>query len=240
MTHGHEPPLAPSVRSARVPKPGGGMRRITVLGAGDATTYARAVAAVTPAIERRLGPEIFANRAPGGTSLEPWRVARRRWARSAARLIDVGPVMTLDVVACYDSITARTIEYALERLRITGPAAEEIGRILRAFGDAGVPGIPIGPEPSAILANAVLAHVDEGLRADRVPFVRWVDDILVAATNERTLDRAERTVEQALAELGLRSNLAKRRRFDDRDAAAAFLFGPAAVRTGSCLRYSDR
>jgi hypothetical protein len=240
MTPAHQPPLGRSVRISRLPKPGGGTRRMTTLGPGDATAYARAVAAITPAIERRLGPEVFANRAPGGMSLEPWRAARIRWRRSAARLIDAGPSAALDVVACYHSITPETVEEAVQRLRVARGAAEEIGRVLRAFRAAGVPGIPIGPEPSAVLANAVLAHVDQELRAGGLRFVRWVDDILVTGANGRTLDDAERTVERALADLGLRSNLDKRRRFGDRDAAAASLFGPTAAKTGSCLRYSDR
>src|SRR5881398_3481822 len=38
--------------------------------------------------------------------------------------------------------------------------SRELGSFLRALVDAGVRGLPVGPDPSAILANGVLAHAD--------------------------------------------------------------------------------
>ena len=144
-----------------VPKTGGGLRRLTLLGAGEAAAYARVVGHVTPAIERRLGPEVFANRAPGGRSLEPWQDARTRWRRAASRLVRTAPVATMDVTTCYDTITPEVVEDALGGFDVSSSARREIVDVLRIFRDAGVPGIPVGPDPSAILANAVLASVDD-------------------------------------------------------------------------------
>jgi len=216
-----------------VPKVGGGVRRLTVLGPDEAAAYARAVGRVTPAIERRLGPEVFANRAPGGASLEPWRTARARWRRSAVDLLRTGPVATMDVSQCYESITPEAAGRALARLGVSHAAAWEIVRLLDIFREAGVRGIPVGPEPSAVLANAALAAVDERLRGQGVPFVRWVDDLLLSSSRPATLGAAERAVEESLAELGLVSNPTKHHRFADPEAARAFVLrrGPEAGST---------
>ena len=240
MAREHQPPLGRYVRSVAVPKPGGGVRRLTLLGPEDAAIYARAVARATPAIERRLGPEVFANRAPGAGSLEPWRDARARWKRSAARLLRTGPSATMDVLRCYDSVTPGTAGAALVRFGVPGHAGRRIVHILEAFREAGVPGIPVGPEPSAIVANAVLAAVDETLRRRGLRFVRWVDDVVLVGKDQRAVELGVRAVEATLAELGLASNPAKHHRFDDPEAAAAHILGPGELARSSIGILSGR
>lgn len=234
MSHDHHAPLGRSVRSMSVPKAGGGVRRLTALGPAEAAAYARAVGRVTPAVERRLGPEVFANRAPGGASLEPWWTARARWRRSAAGLLRMGPIATMDVSQCYESITPEAAGRALGNLRVSHAATREIVGLLGVFRQAGVRGIPVGPEPSAVLANAVLAAVDERLRDQGVAFVRWVDDLVLSASCVSELGAGERAVEAALAEMGLASNPAKHHRFADPEAARAFVLR-RGVGAGSTL-----
>lgn len=228
MSRERHAPLGRSVRSISIPKAGGGQRRLTVLGPDEAAAYARAVGRLTPAIERRLGPEVFANRAPGAGSLEPWRTARARWKRSAAALLRTGPIATMDVSQCYESITPEAAARALGELHVSDAAVREVVGLLGAFRRAGVPGIPVGPEPSAILANAVLAGVDEGLRGQGVAFVRWVDDLVLSPSHPAALGAGERAVETALAELGLVSNPAKHHRFADVEEARASVLGRGA------------
>lgn len=223
MSHDRHAPLGRSVRIVSVPKVGGGLRRLTVLGPDEAAAYARAVGRVTRAVERRLGPEVYANRAPGGVSLEPWRTARARWRRSAADLLRTGPVATMDVSTCYESITPQVAGRALGHLGAPHDATREIVRLLEVFRDAGVRGIPVGPAPSAILANAALAGVDERLRGRGVPFVRWVDDLVLSASCTAALGVGERAVEDSLAEMGLASNPTKHHRFADPETARAFV-----------------
>ncbi|MEA2557236.1 MAG: hypothetical protein QOG88_774 [Actinomycetota bacterium] len=222
MTGEHYPPLGRSIRTVSQPKPGGGERRLHVLGPREAAAYTRAVSRVAPAIERRLGPEVFANRAPGAGSLEPWRRARSRWRRAAADLLS-GPVVTMDVVRCYDLIAPEVVGAALEASGASHADGEEIVRLLRLLRDAGVEGIPVGPDPSAVLANAVLAAVDETLRRDGFRFVRWVDDLVISGPGSRDLGAGELAVESALARIGLTSNAAKHHRFEDPEMAGAFV-----------------
>jgi len=234
MSREHHPPLGRSVGHTSVLKAGGGLRRLTLLGPEETEAFARAVRRVAPAIERRLGPEVFANRAPGGGSLEPWRAARARWRRSAGRLLRTGPIATMDVSQCYDSITPEAVGAALLRFGVAHAASGEVVRVLGVFREAGVHGIPIGPDPSAVLANAVLAGVDEQLRRRGLNFVRWVDDIVLSARGQGALGAGELAVEAALADIGLASNPAKHHRFLDLGTARAFVLR-RSVEAGSTL-----
>ena len=155
-----------------VARPDGGERRITRLASGPAHRYAALVAASTPAIERALGDEVVANRAMGRgrrhtTSLEPWRGARVEWRRRIGEMADGATpvVLVCDVANCYGDLDAGVV---MQRLRAAGGAAptlDPLERCLRRMAERGTPGLPVGPAPSALLANVALANVDAHLRA---------------------------------------------------------------------------
>lgn len=111
--------------------------------------------------------------------------------------------MRLDVATFYASVGERTLRRAL------GTGAEGVLGVLRALWDEGVTGLPVGPEASAILANAVLSSVDAAIRGAGVTAMRWVDDWVVALGARPAADRTLVAVERALGELGLRLNPAK-------------------------------
>jgi hypothetical protein len=54
-----------------------------------------------------------------------------------------------------------------------------VHRLLARLEDDGVAGLPVGPEPSAVLANAVLGSADRSLRSQGYAFARWCDDVVV-------------------------------------------------------------
>lgn len=190
-----------------VARPGGGHRAIVKLQGPDARAYRQVVAPLTPRIERWLGSGVHANRAMGRgalttTRLEPWLETRERWDREI-RAIDRGVIVRADVAVFYASVGERALTRAL------GDDAEGVLRLLRAFWDDGVTGLPVGPEASAILANAVLAPVDEALRRAGVAPRRWVDDWVVPVPSRRAGGRTLLTLERALGDIGLQLNLAK-------------------------------
>ncbi|MEX0753910.1 MAG: RNA-directed DNA polymerase [Actinomycetota bacterium] len=195
-----------SIEIEHVPKPGGGSRTIVRPSPDLRRALTAAIAPHTERIEAALGPEAHANRAGGHARvLEPWRPARARFERAARRLVaDVasaaGTVAVTDVRRCYASISPEVVEARLRALRIE-PA--EVLRRLAPFERAGVPGLPVGPAASAIIANAVLAHVDDRIRSPDVRHLRWVDDIVVVARNPGAFGRALDRIEDALGELGL-------------------------------------
>jgi Reverse transcriptase (RNA-dependent DNA polymerase) len=204
----------------------GRQRTLAELGPDDARRYARAVRTVVGAIEAALGPEVLADRAKTvaagnpGMELAPWRPARRRFEAAAGRMAGVSSALVVtDVRACYASIGNDALR---SRLHALGCGSGDIGdvlRILDGFHDQGVQGLPVGPMPSAILANAVLSAVDAAIAGPCVRHLRWVDDVLVFARDERRARRALERIEGVLGDLGMRPAKEKTHVLDPRDPA---------------------
>jgi hypothetical protein len=198
-------------------RPDGGVRRMVVLEPGDAAVYRTLVARAAAALEGSLGPAVIANRVVGAPLvLEDWRAAHARWRGAVWGPAARGLRVHVDVADCYGSILPEVVAASL---RAAGADPRALERLLHELADHGVPGLPIGPEPSAVLANAVLAPVDLALAAGGVPHVRWVDDIVAIATERRQAMRVTDLVRQELEALGLRANEDKTRVVDGRTVA---------------------
>jgi hypothetical protein len=208
------PAFAPAdgrpVRFETIFKPGG-VRLIARLSGSLAAEYRDAVVSVVPRIEENLTRAVVADRvalrrqtARGSRIVATDLRAARAHARArAARLARMrpGPVILADVRSCYVSITPAVVE---RRLRLLGCAedASSVRAVLERLSELGVRGLPVGPRASAVLANAVLARVDEEIAAAGALHLRWVDDLAVFPGDgdpERVLDR----VAEALHHLGL-------------------------------------
>lgn len=212
-------------RSVAIPKPGGGTRWLTELDPAGRAEYREAVRPLAGRIERSLGPEVLAIRAAsrrGPWTLAPWGPARAAWRRNVRRAIGgaTGGAAfgVADVRDCYGSISPETVA------AVVGPEAAPAAAVLRRFRERGVRGLPVGPEPSAILANAVLVRLDDAIRSSGVRHLRWVDDVVLwgAAEDVRTALHALRAV---AGTVGLELHGDKTRILADRDEAAAVLLG---------------
>jgi Reverse transcriptase (RNA-dependent DNA polymerase) len=223
----HHPALRRPPRAEVLSKPGGGTRRLIRLDPVDAETYRRLVARVAPAIERSLGSRVIANRVIGpGLRLEDWRAAHRRWRRAVGR--GPGLRLRLDVADCFASIRPHTVTTALASL---GVENEALSRFLHELAEHGVAGLPVGPEPSAVLANAVLHRLDEAIASAGLPHVRWVDDVVAVADGRHQARRALDAARRSLDELGLRPNAGKTLLEDHRRRVrGAASSAPATVR----------
>ncbi len=206
-----------------VPKPDGGVRLLARLDPADERDYSAAVARLVPGIELALGPEVLANRTLGRglvrtARLEPWRPARAAFHRRVRRLL-AGPGIAVlaDVRACFPSIGAAALE------GILGPHSARVALLLRRLGDAGIPGLPVGPDASAILANAVLALADSAVLGAGCRHLRWVDDFVVATDSPAEARRALSAIAAALAPVGLDLSEAKTGVFGDRREALSRL-----------------
>jgi len=209
----------PPIRSDLVPKPGGGHRRLIHLDADDSARYRALVRPVAVAIESRQGPGVIANRlamGAGPSLLSPWPPARRRWRAVMRQLASRAPVVvTADIADCYGSVTAGTVCRALRRCGVDDARADDLEAFLRSLEMRGVRGLPIGPEPSALLANAVLTTGDRALlRLGLRPF-RWVDDLVVACPSASVADLAIEALDEALRGEGLRLHGTKTARWLD-------------------------
>jgi hypothetical protein len=208
-----------------IPKPRGGTRWLTELDqAGDADLR-RAVRSLAGRIERSLGPEVLAIRAVRrgeDWTLAPWVPARAAWRRRVRRAIRMATPGTTfavaDILDCYGSISPETIGALL------GPEAAHAVALLRRFHEQGVRGLPVGPEPSAILANAVLARLDDAIRAHGISHLRWVDDVVLWGPSD-DLRAAMSALDAAASGVGLRLHPGKTRILEDRHEAAIVLPG---------------
>lgn len=212
-----------AVRMQAVARPGGGVRWLARLDPVDRARYRSLVAPLAPVVERSLGVEVLANRAVGRgrwptVRLEAWRRARATWARrvEAALASDLTrAALITDVAACYASIEPEVVARRLRASGAPGPRVESLERFLHDLGERGVPGLPVGPSPSALLANLVLAAPDEHVRAAGLRHIRWVDDVIVFAPGRRAALRGYDAFRRALDELGLHPNPRKTVLLDD-------------------------
>lgn len=210
------------VRSLLAPWPGKVGRRLTVLGPTAAAVYAAAVAGVAPAVEAALGPGVHGGRVVGFAPLriEPWSTARARHRRAALeRAGGAAVALRLDVADCFRTISPQAVAAALRAVGAPRTAIDEVGRFLARTAAAGVPGLPAGPDPSVVLANAVLRALDRAAGEGR-GYLRWYDDLLILAPGSAAAARLEAAIAAAAAEVGLRLHPAKRR----------IAVGPIAIR----------
>jgi hypothetical protein len=144
-------------------------------------------------------------------------------------MLDGGVSMVVsDVESFYPSVGERALSRALRMAGVPLTSVSALSAFLRGLWEAGVEGLPVGPEPSAILANCVLAGADEAVLERGVALARWVDDVVLVASDRHGAERAYRSWTAALAEAGLRPNEAKTRLMRCRDEALE------VVLAGSC------
>lgn len=203
---------APRVRFVRIRR-AGGERRLTILDPATRDRYVRLVAGSAAQVEARLSDAVVANRIrswrvePPELRLRPWRVERRVFAARLSALAERGGAIAFaDVCRCYATISAATVG---ETLRHDGiGTADALESFLRDLQRAGVTGLPVGPEASAVLANAVLATADRALEGAGIRYLRWVDDLVLAGQDPGA---ALHVLRDALARIGLRLNERKTR-----------------------------
>ena len=202
----------PAARFVRV-RHAGAERRFVLLDLRTRERYVELVARSASAIEELLSPAVMANRVaswsvrPPELALRPWRLERRLFAaRLAGLAARRGPVAFADVRRCYASMSPAIVGEALRRAGI--PTACEVEGFLSGLERIGVEGLPVGPDASVVLANAVLAQVDRALRDAGVEHLRWVDDVVLSGGDIAAALSVFRT---ALASIGLRANETKTR-----------------------------
>lgn len=203
---------APRVRFVSLRR-AGGERRLAILDPATRDRYVRLVAGCADAVEARLSDAVVANRVrswriePPELRLRPWRVERRVFAARLTALAGrAGAIAFADVRRCYASISPATVGETLRRDGIG--SADALERLLWDLQRVGVPGLPVGPEPSAVLANAVLAGVDRALEHAGIRHLRWVDDVVLAGPDPAA---ALEVLRDALSTIGLRLNEDKTR-----------------------------
>jgi hypothetical protein len=218
---------ADPVRFEHQRTPSGTIRTLTRLTPHDAAAYAALVAKVTLPVEARLLAGVLANRATRGpAAIDPWCERRSTWRRSIRRALAARrppTVLVADVQDFYPSVRPAVVARALRGARVDVWTSGAIERFLLELRDRGVRGLPVGPTPSCVLANAVLADADDALAGAGIDPLRWVDDVVAFAESPRAAARAFDAWRRQLEAVGLRAHPVKSVILVDRDEARARL-----------------
>jgi hypothetical protein len=193
-------------------------RTLTALSASETDRYTRVVAAVAPTVESALSSRVTAHRVAGCGGeppvlrFVPWPDERAVFARELAHLAATHPCLVFtDVRDCYRSIRPAVVRDALASLGADPGSCVRVRGFLEELVARGIRGLPVGPAPSAVLANAVLAVADHTLERLRVPYLRWVDDVVAGTPDRNTAERVVAELAAALGRVGLALNESKTR-----------------------------
>lgn len=193
-----------------IPKGASDLRRLTIFSARDRLAYRCIVSPMVPVLDARLGTEVRSQRV---------RLKRQTWTFPARSPIhrklrqDVlssykqdhfEGLVKLDVANFYPSVDLRELVQFLGKAGCPPPAIKALQRFLNPLHQLGsVSGLPVCPEPSAVLGTSFLHGVDDTLRNGPWRFFRWVDDYYVLGRTVSEAIEAIPVVREALADRGL-------------------------------------
>ena len=183
-------------------KSSGLLRTYTLLSIEDQLVYQALVNVIAERFvhRRKHGPiqNVYGNLYAGKTSqffYRRWQDQYKEFTKGIYGAHSEGYrwVYSFDLTAFFDSISHEVLRSLLKRLSLDEMLVEELLRCLKKWTAIAPPiyhghGIPQGPQPSGILAEVVMAEIDQGIGRPRtVKYFRYVDDIWLLAKTERTL-----------------------------------------------------
>ncbi|MCA9026715.1 MAG: RNA-directed DNA polymerase [Planctomycetaceae bacterium] len=95
-------------------------------------------------------------------------------------------VLYVDIADFYNQIYHHTIENQLIESGLPNQASKWILRVLENVSAKVSRGVPVGPFPAHLLAEATLIPVDNSLTSRGITFARFVDDIVIFTNDEMT------------------------------------------------------
>jgi hypothetical protein len=88
-------------------------------------------------------------------------------------------VLVADIADFYNQVYVHRVENALEVANVVRERARDIERFLLLLNAKQSRGLPVGPIPSILLAEAALNDVDSFLLREGAPHIRYVDDFRI-------------------------------------------------------------
>jgi len=202
-----------------IPKKSGILRPYTLLSVSDQIAYQAAVNLVAERMYKHVLPryykEVFGHLYAGKSSTwfyRKWQKGHRAFNDAARSAFDRGYriAASFDLTACYDSLDHGVLCYFLENKfkcdrefceLLTGWLSHWTATETRIYHHHG---IPQGPLPSGLLAEAVLQHFDQNRRHEgSVCYLRYVDDIRLFAKREDQLRKMLVRLDHLSKDLGL-------------------------------------
>lgn len=192
------------VTQVLVPKPSGGWRPLTLWAIRDRVVQRAVYDYLEPAFERRFLPCSFGYR-PGLSTADAAQAVRAAHRAGARWVLDA------DIEDCFGQMQSRIVLERLQRWLVPGPIRELIRRWLQAgvwnawAGSGREAGTSQGGVISPLLCNLYLHPFDQQLSEERgLWLVRYADDFICLATDEKGIQRARRKAERSLRSAGLR------------------------------------
>ena len=177
-------------RKMLVPKDSVSFRNAAQLDPIDTLLLAGIMYEVGSLIEQKRSPpadkRVFSYRfAPAGEGTmyapDQWD---QFWEISIQRAKTRPIVLMVDITDFYNQISHHSIENQLQRCGVSNPAKKGIMNLLKASTASVSKGIPVGPHPTHLLAEASLIPIDDLLTQRGFEYCRYVDDIHVFCENE--------------------------------------------------------
>ncbi len=123
-------------------------------------------------------------------------------------------LVTADIESFYDRLALDTVRASLLRCSVERWVVDYLVDLLSFWSAGAGRGLPVGSNASRILAEAVLAGIDDELRAAGVDYSRFVDDFRFFAPDVSTAETWLRQLTRSLRVRGLEVNRAKTRLLD--------------------------
>jgi hypothetical protein len=174
-----------------VPKDDLSFRPTTQLDPIDSVLFTALIHQFGSGIEARRRPladkTVFSYRfdpSPGG-DLFPHKDAWNDFWSHAAATAAAHPVAAIvDISDFYNQIYHHTVENQLIESGLPNQASKWVIRLLEAVTAKVSRGVPVGPHPAHLLAEASLIPVDNTLVTEGIKFCRFVDDIVLFCDDE--------------------------------------------------------
>ena len=180
-----------SHRALLAPKARYGFRVVTQLDPLDAIVFAALVREIAEDIESRRVPlsqeAVYSYRVQitdDGQLFDPavrYDTFLKRASAILANQRDFSHVVVSDIADFYPRIYLHRLENALNASTTRANHVRAVMQLLSGWNGTETFGIPVGNQPSRLLAEAALTNVDEALLAARVRFIRYNDDYRIFA-----------------------------------------------------------
>lgn len=179
-------------RAIAWPKARGGYRVVHQLEPLDAIVYIALTHAVIDHIsEARMGPEVACSYRMDrdhssffseGSGFDLYR------ARCEQLSQEYSFVLSTDIADFYNQIYLHRVGNAIELATGDENAGFQLEQFITRLNNKASQGIPIGPAPSVVLAEAVMIDVDQLINSMGLDHVRYVDDIRIFGNSRKKLE----------------------------------------------------
>ena len=171
----------------------------------DRVVYQAVIASFAERIETQTSPSVFSARLSedrGKFFFEKSTEAHARFQRRTREAVDQGYrfLAVADVASYFDNIQHGLLFSQIGGLNAAREAEQLLGTFMNAWDLGGGVGIPQGPNASRLLGNLYLHPVDQAVENSGldIVYLRFQDDIRIAARTEADAIRAMRVLEVEL------------------------------------------